>query len=89
VAEPRSKTAAVIGLLADRAPGLLRCRLRTLIFLPAPMPWLVSATFAEVFTLCASTTAAVGSLLRPCARRILSRNRSWTCWVVPSASHFA
>jgi hypothetical protein len=42
------------------------------------MPWLVSGTFAEVFTLWASTTAAVGSALRPWARRVLSRNRSWT-----------
>jgi hypothetical protein len=38
----------------------------------------VSCTFAEVFTLCTSTTAAVGSALRPWARRVLSRNRSWT-----------
>jgi hypothetical protein len=60
-----------------------------LIFLFASMPWLVSATFAEVFTLCASITAAVGSARRPWERRVLSRNRSWTCWVVPSAAHFA
>lgn len=37
------------------------------------MPWLVSATFAEVFTLCASTMAAVGWALPPGNRRVLSR----------------
>ncbi|BAC68399.1 putative secreted protein [Streptomyces avermitilis MA-4680 = NBRC 14893] len=66
----------------------MRWRLRPLIFLPASMPWLVSATFADVFTLCASTTAAVGPALWPCARRVLSRSGSRTCWVVPSDSHF-
>ncbi len=37
------------------------------------MPWLVSATFAEVVTLCASTMAAVDWALPPGNRRVLSR----------------
>lgn len=68
---------------------VMTCRLRPLIFLPASMPWPASATFVEAFTLCASITSAVGCELRPWDCRVLSRSRSWTCCVVPSASHLA
>jgi hypothetical protein len=62
-----SCTFAAVTRTASTRPSVsvIRCRLRPLIFLPASMPWLVSATFAEVFTLCASTTAAVSSVLWP------------------------
>ena len=43
--------------LARQAPGP-PFRLRPAIFLLASMPWLVAGTFAEVFTLCASSTQA-------------------------------
>lgn len=32
--------------------SVIRCRLHPLIFLPASMLWLVSATFPEAFVLC-------------------------------------
>jgi len=65
------------------------CRLRPLIFLPASIPWLVSATLQEVFTLCESMIAAVGVLARPRTTRTCWRSRSCKVSVVPSASHLA
>ena len=40
-------------------------RFRPTIFLAASVPWLVSGTLVEVFTLWVSMTEAVGSGLRP------------------------
>jgi len=40
-------------------------RLRPTIFLAASVPWLVTGTLVEVFTLWVSITEAVGSGLRP------------------------
>lgn len=52
--EERSRSGRPIGEwdpLYQTLDTLIRCRLRPLIFLPASIPWLDSATFAEVFTL--------------------------------------
>ncbi len=49
---------------------MIRWRSRPLIFLPASMPWLVSATLPEVFTLCASTRAPEDFTVRSFARPV-------------------
>lgn len=53
-----------------------RCRLRPLIFLPASNPREAWATVVSAFTDCESTTAALGSGLRPSPVRTASHSRS-------------
>src|SRR5882757_1509766 len=65
------------------------CRLRPRVFLFPSNPTVSGAALPEALTVWESTATAVGSSLRPRARRSLRRSRSWIRSVVPSSRHAA